>query len=70
MVAALPEYRVNRKKVGSSIVTALPKKLLEAEQVEENMAVKITVQKCRINGFGIFKGMAPFTPEDELEAHE
>jgi hypothetical protein len=32
--------------------------------------VEITVKKCRRDGFGIFKGMAPFTVEDELKAFE
>jgi hypothetical protein len=55
------------RKVGGSIVVTLPKELVETEQIKENMCVEVTVKKCRIDGFGIFKGMAPFTVEDELK---
>ncbi len=66
----LREYIVKTRKVNNSIVITLPKELLEAEQIKENMKVKITVKKYRVDGFGILKGMAPFTVEDELKAHE
>jgi hypothetical protein len=41
------EYLVRTKKVGDQIVVALPKELLQAEQVGPDMVVKITVQKCQ-----------------------
>jgi hypothetical protein len=41
------EYLVKTVKVGDSIVVALPRKLLAAEQVSEGMTLKITVQKCQ-----------------------
>jgi len=28
------------------------------------------VKKLKIDGFGIFKGMKPFTTEDELKTHD
>jgi hypothetical protein len=56
--------------VGGSIVVTLPKELIETQQIRENQYVEITVKKCRINGFGMFKGIGPFTVEDELKAHE
>ena len=58
------------RKVGGSIVVTLPKELVETQQIRENQYVEITVKKCRINGFGMFKGIGPFTVEDELKAHE
>lgn len=47
----------------------LPKELVET-QIRENEMVEITVKKCRKEGFGILKGMAPFTVEDELKTLE
>jgi len=58
------------RKVGGSIVVTLPKELVETQKIKENEYVEITVKKCRKDGFGIFKGMAPFTVEDELKAFE
>ena len=58
------------RKVGGSIVVTLPKELVQAQKIREGECVEITVKKCRINGFGIFKGMAPFTVEDELKGLE
>ena len=63
MVKALAKTR----KVGGSIVVTLPKELVQTERIKAGECVEITVKKCRINGFGVFKGMAPFTVEDELK---
>ena len=56
------------RKVGGSIVVTLPKEVVDLQQIKENEYVEITVKKCRKNGFGILKGMAPFTVEDELKS--
>jgi hypothetical protein len=58
------------RKVGGSIVVTLPKELVQTQKIKENEYVEITVRKCRKDGFGIFKGMAPFTVEDELKTLE
>jgi hypothetical protein len=58
------------RKVGSSIVVTLPKELVETQKIRENEYVEITIKKCRKDGFGIFKGMGPFTIEDELKGLE
>jgi len=58
------------RKVGGSIVVTLPKELVETQKIRENEVVEITVRKCRKDGFGILKGMSPFTVEDELKALE
>jgi hypothetical protein len=58
------------RKVGGSIVVTLPKELVDTQKIRENEYVEITVKKCRKDGFGLFKGMAPFTVEDELKALE
>ncbi len=58
------------RKVGGSLVVTLPKELVETQRIKENEVVEITVKKCRKDGFGILKGVGPFTVEDELNAHE
>jgi len=58
------------RKVGGSIVVTLPKEIMEIEQIKENEYVEITVKKCRKDGFGILKGLGPFTIEDELNTHD
>ncbi len=58
------------RKVGGSIVITLPKELVQTQKIRENEFVEVTVKKCRKNGFGVLKGMAPFTVEDELKAFE
>jgi bifunctional DNA-binding transcriptional regulator/antitoxin component of YhaV-PrlF toxin-antitoxin module len=57
-------------KVGGLIVVTLPEELVETQKIKENEFVEITVKKCRKDGFGILKGMAPFTVEDELKTLE
>jgi antitoxin component of MazEF toxin-antitoxin module len=58
------------RKVGDSLVVILPKELVKAEKIQEGEVIKISVKKLRKNGFGVLKGMGPFTLEDELQAHE
>jgi len=58
------------RKVGGSLVVTLPKELVESKKIKEGEIVEITVKKVRKNGFGVFKGMSPFTVEDELTTHE
>ncbi len=58
------------RKVGGSIVVTLPKELVETQKIRENEYVEVTVKKCRKDGFGILKGMKPFTAEDELKTIE
>ena len=66
MVSCLTKTR----KVGGSIVVTLPKELVETQKIRENEFVEVTVKKCRKNGFGVLKNMAPFTVEDELKPFE
>lgn len=51
-------------------MVTLPKELVETQKIKENELLEITVKKLRKNGFGVFKGMAPFTAEDELKGLE
>jgi len=51
-------------------VVTLPKELVESKKVKDGEILEITIKKVRKDGFGVFKGMTPFTAEDELTAHE
>ena len=61
---------VKTRKVGGSLVVTLPKKLVESKKIREGEILEITIKKARKNGFGTFKGMKPFTAEDELTTHD
>jgi hypothetical protein len=58
------------RKVGGSIVITLPKAIVESQQIKEGEIIEITVKKVRKDGFGILKGVGPFTVEDELTGHD
>jgi bifunctional DNA-binding transcriptional regulator/antitoxin component of YhaV-PrlF toxin-antitoxin module len=64
------ECLAKTRKVGGSLIVTLPKELVEAEKIKEGEVVKIRVKKLRKDGFGVLKGMAPFTVEDELKTLE
>ena len=51
-------------------MVTLPKELVESKKIKEGEIVKITVKKVRKDGFGVLKGLTPFTAKDELTAHE
>jgi hypothetical protein len=61
---------VKTRKVGGSLVVALPKELVESEKIKEGETIEISVKKLRKDGFGILRGVGPFTAEDELKAHD
>jgi hypothetical protein len=67
-VINLHQCLTKTRKVGGSIVVTIPKEVVDLQQIKENEYVEITVKKCRKDGFGILKGMAPFTVEDELKS--
>jgi antitoxin component of MazEF toxin-antitoxin module len=58
------------RKVGGSIVVTLPKELVEGQKIKEGEVVEVTVRKFRKEGFGVLKGVKPFTAEDELTTHD
>jgi hypothetical protein len=64
----MSRYLAKTRKVGSSIVTTPPKKLVEAQQIKENMFFETTVNELRLDKTGILKGMALFAVEDELKS--
>ena len=58
------------RREGGSLVVTLPKDLVRSEGIKEGELVEVTVKKLRKEGFGILKGIQPFTANDELKAHE
>ncbi len=61
---------VRSRKVGGSIVVSIPKKVADHEGIREGELLEIDVRKAKKDWFGAFKGIGPFTREDELDAHE
>ena len=58
------------RRVGGSLVVTLPKELVESKKIKEGEIVEITVKKVKKDGFGILKGLTPFTAKDELTTHD
>ena len=61
---------VKTRRVGGSLVVTLPKEVTESKGIKEGEIIEITVKKLRVDGFGALRGIGPFTPDDELKAHE
>jgi antitoxin component of MazEF toxin-antitoxin module len=61
---------VKARKVGSSLVVTISKKLVESKRIKKGELVEITVRKVKKDGFGVVKGMKPFKAEDELDTHD
>ena len=54
------------RKIGGSLVATIPRELVEQEGLKENQMIKIDVKKLKKSGFGLFKGLAPFTKENKF----
>ncbi len=61
---------VKVRKVGGSLVVTIPKELVESEGIREGEVVLVDVKKVKKSFFGAALGVAPFSEEDELKAHE
>lgn len=64
------EALARTRKIGGSILITIPKEIVREEQLQEGELVKVNIEKIKKSGFGLFKGIAPFTKEDELDTHE
>ncbi|MDP4012467.1 MAG: hypothetical protein Q8R00_02575 [Candidatus Nanoarchaeia archaeon] len=61
------EALAKTRKLGGSLIVTIPKAVVEHEDIGENQVVKINVKKVKKDFFGAFKGIGPFTKEDELD---
>lgn len=61
------EVLTKLRKVGGSVMTRIPKEVLEYESLHIGDTIRLDVKKAKISGFGIFKGMRSFTHEDEFK---
>lgn len=61
------ESLTTTRKIGGSLVVTLPKTVVEEEGLTENQIVKIAVTKLKKSGFGLFKGISPFTEKDKFK---
>ena len=61
---------VKTRRVGGSLIVTLPKEMVEAKKIKEGEILEITVNKVKIEGFGLLKGIGSFTLQDELKPHE
>jgi len=55
------------RQVGGSLMVAIPKSLRKALDLQKNQMVEISVKKMKPCFYGKFKGVGPFTKEDELD---
>lgn len=53
--------------VGGSLIVTIPKEIVKEESLKEGELVEVDVEKVKVDGFGIFKGMGKFTREDRME---
>ncbi len=51
-------------------MVTLPKELVESKKIKEGEIIEISIRKVRKEGFGILKGVGPFSVEDELQTHD
>lgn len=48
---------VKTKKIGGSLMVRIPKSIVEEEAIQVNQSIKITIEKQKISGYGLLKGM-------------
>jgi len=58
------------RKIGGSLMATIPKEIVKEETLRPGELVRIEIEKPKKSGFGILKGLAPFTHEDELDTHD
>ena len=54
--------------IGGSLVVTIPKEIVKEQSLNEGELVEIEVDKVKRDFFGAFKGIGPFTKEDELDS--
>lgn len=60
------EALTKTRKIGGSLMVTVPKIIVEEEGLEEDQTVVIEIKKMPRSGFGLFKGIGPFTKADKF----
>lgn len=60
------EALIKTRKIGGSLAVTIPHEIVEHENLAESEIVKITIEKVKKSGFGLFKSLGSFTKEDKL----
>ncbi len=53
--------------VGGSLIVTIPKEIVREMSVKEGELVKVKLEKVKIDGFGLLKGIEKFTRKDRME---
>ena len=53
--------------VGGSLMVTIPKDIVKEESLQNGQIVTLEIKKIRKSGFGLLKGIGPFTKNDELK---
>ena len=53
--------------VGGSLIVTIPKEIVREMSVKEGELVKVNLEKVKIDGFGLLKGIGKFTRKDRME---
>lgn len=61
------EALTKTRKIGGSLVVTIPKNVAEEEGLVEGQTVKIGIEKVKKSGFGLFKGIGPFTKDSKFK---
>ncbi|MBS3149619.1 AbrB/MazE/SpoVT family DNA-binding domain-containing protein [Candidatus Woesearchaeota archaeon] len=56
------------RKIGGSIVVTVPKEIVKEEGIIEGELIEFEARKLKKSGFGLLKGMRPFTKEDKFKS--
>ena len=54
------------RKIGGSLIVTIPRTIVEEEGLTENQVVKVDITKVKKSGFGLCKGVGPFSKESEF----
>lgn len=61
------ETLTKTRKIGGSLVVTIPKAMVEEQRLGKDQLVRISITKMRTSGFGMFKGIGPFTKADKFK---
>jgi len=61
------EVLTRTRKIGGSLLVTIPKDIVREENIREGELIKVDIEKVKKSGFGLFKGIGPFTREDKFK---